>query len=201
MKYCVCVLAVVLTAAVLAPAPARAAAGGMLYEDIISSDAGCRDLFWQGVDALGAGKLKDAKGAFGKALKTDGKCFLAYLLLSQIAYAEKDAKESTDYLRKIPSEPPELLGMYEDLTTLLRADDYARLATQAKNLLAAYPQTMTAVATLHLLARAQYYSGEKEDALNTFKAAFMYSDLAPGTVPAYGSQEEMNELETFAGRR
>jgi len=172
-----------------------------LYEAIISPDAACRELFWRGVEAIGAEKLKDAEKDLKAAVKIDGNCFLAYILLSQIAYVYKDDRKATAYLERIPPEPPELAALYEDLVTALRADDYDRLAAGAAALLAAYPQTMTAVATLHLLARAQYYAGAKDEALQTFKAAFMYSELAPGTVPAYGSQAEMIELETFAGRR
>lgn len=177
------------------------AASPALYEDVVSADPACRESFWKGVEALGEGKVKDAEKSLKEAARLDGGCFLAYILLSQIAYARRDDKASTAYLQKIPPEPPEVQALYEDLVKALRADDYECLAKGAADLVAAYPQTMTAIAALHLLARAQYYTGAKEEALRTFKVAFMYSELAPGTVPAYASRAEMMELESFAGRQ
>jgi len=43
--------------------------------------------------------------------------------------------------------------------------------------------------------------GRRTEAALTLKAAYMYSDLAPGTVPAYGSEAEAEELKEFAGVR
>jgi len=62
-------------------------------------------------------------------------------------------------------------------------------------------KTMTAIAALHLLGRAQYWTGNKDDAFRILRVAYMYSDLAPGSVPAFGTQAEINEIETFVGRR
>lgn len=186
----------------VAVAAAGAAAGEAVpYEEIISPNAACRDYFWEGIDAVGARKLNDAREKLKKALQEDDGCFLAYLLLSQVEYAEGNDKESTEYLQRIPPEPPELTGLYEELAAALRADDYDVVAAQAEQLVAAYPQTIRAVAALHLLGRAQYHSGRRPEAALTLKAAYMYSDLAPGTVPAYGSDAEAEELEKFAGLR
>jgi hypothetical protein len=178
---------------------AWAAAADAPYEDIISPDADSRAAFWDGVDALGDGKLAQAKKDFESAVKEDDGCFLAYLLLSQIAYAEHDDAASTAYLESIPPEPPELRAMYEDLAAALRADDFEAVAAKAADVVAAYPQTVTAIAALHLLARAQYFLGRRAEAALTFKAAYMYSALAPGTVPAYASRVEAEEFEKFAG--
>lgn len=186
----------------VAVAAAGAAAGEAVpYEEIISPNAACRDYFWEGIDAVGARKLNDAREKLKKALQEDDGCFLAYLLLSQVEYAEGNDKESTEYLQRIPPEPPELTGLYEELAAALRADDYDVVAAQAEQLVAAYPQTIRAVAALHLLGRAQYHLGRRPEAALTLKAAYMYSDLAPGTVPAYGSDAEAEELEKFAGLR
>ena len=171
------------------------------YQDIISSNPECRDYFWKGVEDIGAGKLGPAEADLKKAADKDKNSFLAYILLSQLAYARKDDAKSTSYLQQIPAEPPELGASYEDMIKALQADDFARVETMARGILKGYPQTMTAVATLHFLARAQYYTDQKDEARETFKAAFMYSDLAPGTVPAYGSAAETEEMEKFAGRR
>lgn len=192
-------LIVVLIVAVAATA--AAADDAMPYEEIISPDAGCRAYFWEGIDAVGAGKIKDARGKLGKAVKADAGCFLAYLLLSQLEYAEGNDEKSTEYLQRIAAEPPELSAVYEELAAALRADDYETVASQAEKLVAAYPQTISAVAALHLLGRAQYHLGRRPEALLALKAAYMYSDLAPGTVPAYGSEAEAKELEKFAGVR
>ena len=63
------------------------------------------------------------------------------------------------------------------------------------------PQTIRAIAALHLLGRAQYRLGRRPEAALALKAAYMYSDLAPGTVPAYGSEAEAEEFVEFAGVR
>lgn len=169
------------------------------YQEIISDDADCRAYFWDGVDSLGNGKKAQAKKDFEKAVKEDEGCFLAYLLLSQIAYAEGDDEESTAYLRSIPPEPPELGAMYEDLAEALRADDFGVVSEKAGNIVTAYPQTITAIAALHLSGRAEYFLGHRAEAATILRAAYMYSALAPGTVPAYGSSVEAEEFEKFAG--
>jgi hypothetical protein len=184
---------------VLLFAAVSAAAAAAPYEDIISPDADCRAFFWDGVDALGDGELAQAKKNLESAVKEDDGCFLAYLLLSQIAYAEHDDPASTAYLERIPPEPPELRALYEDLAAALRADDFEAVAAKAANVVAAYPQTVTAIAALHLLARAQYALGRRAEAALTFKAAYMFSALAPGTVPAYASPVEAEEFAKFAG--
>ncbi len=171
------------------------------YAAVISRDATCREYFWKGIDAIGAGKLNGARDSLEKALREDDGCFLAYLLLSQVEYADGNDAKSTEYLERIPPEPPELAGLYEELAAALRADDYEKVAAQAEKLVAAYPQTIRAVAALHLLGRAQYHLGRRAEAALTLKAAYMYSDLAPGTVPAYGSEAEAEEVEKFAGVR
>jgi Tfp pilus assembly protein PilF len=192
-------LIVVLIVAVAATA--AAADDPMPFKEIISPDADCRDYFWEGIDEIGAGDMKGARDRLGKAVEADGDCFLAYLLLSQLEYAEGNDEKSTEYLERIAAEPPELSAVYEELTVALRADDYEAVASQADKLVAAYPQTIRAIAALHLLGRAQYQLGRRPEAALTLKAAYMYSDLAPGTVPAYGSPAEAEELEKFAGVR
>lgn len=171
------------------------------YPEIISASARCRDLFWEGVDAIGERKLGEAGAKLERAVKEDDGCFLAYLLLSQLEYAEGNDEKSTEFLQRITLEPPELRAMYEDVAAALRADDYDATAAKAEGLVAAYPQTITAIAALHLLARAEYHLGRAERARGILKVAYMYSDLAPGTVPAYGSEAEAEELEKFAGLR
>jgi TolA-binding protein len=171
------------------------------YQDIISPDAVCREYFWEGIDAIGARDMKGARDKLNEAVKEDSACFLAYLLLSQLEYAEGNDEKSSEYLRRVAAEPPELAGLYEEAAAALRADDYEAAAAQAEKLVKAYPQTMRAIAALHLLGRAQYFLGRRAEAALTLKAAYMYSDLAPGTVPAYGSAEEAEELERFAGLR
>ncbi len=185
------------TAAVTAYAVGEAAP----YQDIISPDAPCREYFWEGIDAIGAGDMKGARDSLNKAVEEDEGCFLAYLLLSQLEYAEGNDEKSSEYLRRVAAEPPELAALYEELAVALRADDYEAVAARAEKLVSAYPQTIRAIAALHLLGRAQYYLGRRAEAALTLKAAYMYSDLAPGTVPAYGSAEEADELERFAGLR
>ncbi len=186
--------------AVATPAALAAQEDGT-YPEIISASARCRDLFWDGVDAIGERKLGEAGAKLEQAVKEDDGCFLAYLLLSQLEYAEGNDEKSTEFLQRIPPEPPELRAMYEDVAAALRADDYDAAAAKAEGLVAAYPQTITAIAALHLLARAEYHLGRGERARRIFKVAYMYSDLAPGTVPAYGSEAEAEELEKFAGLR
>jgi tetratricopeptide (TPR) repeat protein len=182
-------------------ATAAGAEDAMPYEEIISPDADSRAYFWQGIDEIGAGDVKGARDKLNKAVKADGNCFLAYMLLSQIEYAEGNDEKSTEYLQRIAAEPPELDALYEEVAAALREDDYEAVASQARKLVAAYPQTIRAIAALHLLGRAQYQLGRRTDALLTLKAAYMYSDLAPGTVPAYGSPAEAEEFEEFAGVR
>lgn len=189
----------VLIAAVTATA--AAADDAMPYEEIISADAGCREYFWEGVDAIGGGKMKDARDKLDNAVKEDADCFLAYLLLGQLEYVEGNDEKSTEYLHRVAAEPPELSALYEEVAAALRADDYEAVASQAERLVAAYPQTIRAIAALHLLGRAQYQLGRRTEAALTLKAAYMYSDLAPGTVPAYGSEAEAEELKEFAGVR
>jgi hypothetical protein len=184
---------------VLAAAPVLAAGDEVPFEDIVSDDVACREYFWSGVDALGNGKLDAAKEDFENAVKADDGCFLVYLLLSQVAHAEGRDEESTAYLESIPPEPPELGAMYEDLAAALRADDYGAVEAKAENIIGAYPQTITAIATLHLLARAEYFLGNRDEATTIIKAAYMYSALAPGTVPAYASPVEAEEFEKLAG--
>jgi hypothetical protein len=184
---------------VLAATSALADEDYVPYQEIISDDADCRAYFWDGVDSLGGEKLAQAKKGFENAVKEDDNCFLAFLLLSQIAYAEGNDEESTAYLQSIPPEPPELGGMYEDLAEALRADDFGMVSEKAGNILIAYPQTITAIAALHLLGRAEYFLGHRAEAATILKAAYMYSALAPGTVPAYGSSVEAAEFEKFAG--
>lgn len=186
--------------AVATPAALAAQEDGT-YPEIISASARCRDLFWDGVDAIGERKLGEAGAKLEQAVKEDDGCFLAYLLLSQLEYAEGNDEKSTEFLQRIPPEPPELRAMYEDVAAALRADDYDAAAAKAEGLVAAYPQTITAIAALHLLARAEYHLGRGERARRIFKVAYLYSDLAPGTVPAYGSEAEAEELEKFAGLR
>jgi hypothetical protein len=187
-----------ITAACFAAAGAARAAS---YDAIVSRDAACNDAFWAGVDALGNDDLKGADAAFGKAVAADRGCFLAYLLLSQVAYARGNEDASAAWLRKAPPEPPEVEAAYDGIRAPLAAHDWPAVERKAQSIIAAYPQTMTALAALHLLGRAQYYGGKKEEALLTLKTAYMYSDLAPGTVPAYASEAEVVELQTFAGRR
>ena len=182
-------------------ATAVAADGAVPYEEIISADAGCREYFWEGIDAIGAGDMKGARDKLDKAVEADAGCFLAYLLLSQLEYVEGNDEKATEYLQRIASEPPELSALYEEVAVSLRADDYEAVASQAEKLVAAYPQTIRAIAALHLLGRAQYQLGRRPEAGLTLKEAYMYSDLAPGTVPAYGSAEEAEEFEKFAGVR
>ncbi len=201
MIYAALIAAIVVGAAFAVPPRAAAAGGDLVYKDIISSNAVCRAFFWQGIEAMGNENLEEGKGYLQGAAGADGACFLAYLLMSQIEYVAGNDKEATEYLQKIPPEPPELAGLYEDVAAALRADNYERVVTFATDLIAAYPQTITAIAALHLLARAQYYTGARDEARRTFKEAYLYSGLAPGTVPAYGSDAEATALETFAGVR
>lgn len=186
---------------IIAFAAAAAADDAMPYKEIISPDAGCREYFWEGIDEIGAGDVKGARDKLDKAVEADADCFLAYLLLSQLEYAEGNDEKSTEYLQRIAAEPPELAALYEELAAALRADDYEAVASQAEKLVAAYPQTIRAIAALHLLGRAQYQLGRRAEAALTLKAAYMYSDLAPGTVPAYGSPAEAEEFVEFAGVR
>ncbi len=182
-------------------AAAAAAEDAVPYEEIISPDAGCREYFWEGIDALGAGDVKGARDKLDKAVNEDDGCFLAYLLLSQLEYAEGNDEKSTEYLRRVAAEPPELDALYEELAAALRADDYEAVAAQAEKLVNAYPQMIWAIVALYLLGWAQYELGRRAEAALTLKTAYMYSDLAPGTVPAYGSPEEAVEFEEFAGVR
>lgn len=169
------------------------------YAEVVSANEACRDLFWAGVSALADGKTEEAKGNFDSALDADPGCFLAYFVLSQVAYFEGDDERSTAYLQQIPPEPPELRALYEDAVAALQHDDFEKVASTTSQIVAAYPQTITAIAALHLLGRAQYYLGRRAAAATTIKAAYLYSGLAPGTVPAYASQVEAEEIEKFAG--
>ncbi|UCH78373.1 MAG: hypothetical protein JSU81_00020 [Candidatus Coatesbacteria bacterium] len=176
-----------------------AAAAEEPYAEVVSANAACREHFWAGVSALADGKTDAAKENFDAALDVDPGCFLVYFVLSQVAYFEGDDAESTAYLQQIPPEPPELRAMYDDVAAALRADDFETVAASASQIVAAYPQTITAIAALHLLGRAQYYLGRRAEAATTIKVAYLYSGLAPGTIPAYASQVEAEEIEKFAG--
>jgi len=189
----------IITGLAAAGAASFAAPAEEPYAEIVSANAACRDLFWEGVSALADGKTDAAKENFDAALDADPGCFLVYFVLSQVAYFEGDDAESTAYLQKIPPEPPELRAMYDDAAAALRADDFETVAASASQIVAAYPQTITAIAALHLLGRAQYYLGRRAAATTTIKAAYLYSGLAPGTIPAYASQVEAEEIEKFAG--
>jgi len=127
--------------AVAVPAATFAAQEDGTYPEIISASARCRDLFWEGVDAIGERELGEARVKLERAVKEDDGCFLAYLLLSQLEYAEGNDEKSTEFLQRIPPEPPELRAMYEDVAAALRADDYDAAAAKAEDLVAAYPQT------------------------------------------------------------
>jgi hypothetical protein len=176
-----------------------AAAAEEPYAEIVSAEAECREHFWAGVSALADGETGSAKEDFRAALDVDPGCFLVYFVLSQVAYFEGDDAASTAYLEQIPPEPPELRAMYDDTAAALRADEFESVAASASQIVAAYPQTITAIAALHLLGRAQYYLGRRAAATTTIKAAYLYSGLAPGTIPAYASQVEAEEIEKFAG--
>lgn len=176
-------------------------AAALDFEDVISRNRLAREYFWQGVTALSEDDIALAEKNLKKAAELDPACFLAYMVLSQTEYARGNDREASAYLSKIPPEPPELAAAYEDLAADLRARNYEKVATSALSLVQAYPQTISAIAALHLLGRAWYYTDKKENALAAFKVAYMYSDLAPGTIPAYASPAEAMELETFAGRR
>jgi len=195
------VVSVILAGAGSAVAAESAESADLPYKEIISSNADSREVFWDGIAALGDNDLKTAGGDLEKAVGYDKNCFLAYILLSQISYAQGDEETSRLWLARMPQEPPEVDGIYDEIRGALRADDFPVIAKLSAELVRAYPQTMTAIAALHLLGRAQYWSGNKDDAFRTLRAAYMYSDLAPGTVPAFGTQAEINEIETFAGRR
>lgn len=171
------------------------------FKEVISPQADCREAFWEGVAALGDDNLSAAAANMEKAVAADKNCFLACILLSQLAFAADDEEASRAWLKRMPPEPPEVDGIYDEIRAALRADEYALIAKLSDDLIDAYPQTMTAIAALHLLGRAQYWMGNKEEAFRTLRAAYMYSDLAPGTVPAFGTQAEIIEIETFAGRR
>jgi thioredoxin-like negative regulator of GroEL len=187
-----------LTAAAAAVAGAPEA---LPYEDILSPDAACRDACWAGVEAIGAEDAAAARAAFEAAAARDPKCFVAWVMLSGLAAAAGDRELAATYVDRIPAEPPEVNAGYDRITAALREDDWAGVAARAGELIRAYPQTVTAISALHLLARAQYYGGSRDEAYTTLRAAYMYSDLVPGTVPTYASQAEANELELFAGRR
>jgi tetratricopeptide (TPR) repeat protein len=200
-RLCLLISAFSLAGAVGAAAAENAESANLPYKEIISSNADCRELFWNGVAALGEDDLKAAASNMEKAVGADNNCFLAYILLSQIAFAQGDEEASRTWFKRMPQDPPEVDGIYDQIRDALRADDFPVIAKLSAELVRAYPQTITAIAALHLLGRAQYWSGNKDDAFRTLRAAYMYSDLAPGTVPAFGTQAEINEIETFAGRR
>jgi tetratricopeptide (TPR) repeat protein len=176
-----------------------AAAEELPFPEIISANAECRAYFWAGYDAISEGDVKGARDNFERAAAEDNGCFMAYYVLSQIEDAQGDDEKATRYLEMIPPEPPELDALYEDIVTALRADDYETVASQTERLVAAYPQTIRAIAALHLLGRAEYHLGRLSEAKTSLGTAYVYSALAPGTVPAYGSQAEAEELEKFAG--
>ena len=185
-------------------AGAAAVAGGadaLPYEEILSPEPACREACWAGVDAIEANDMAKARTAFEAAAARDPKRFVAWIMLSGLAAAAGDRELAATYVGKIPAEPPEVNAGYDRITAALREDDWAGVAARAAELIRAYPQTPTAISALHLLARAQYYGGSRDEAYTTLRAAYMYSDLVPATVPTYASEAEANELELFAGRR
>jgi tetratricopeptide (TPR) repeat protein len=164
---------------------------------VISPNPAARAYFWEGIDALAEGDEAGAKDRFELAVGADEKCVLAYALLSQLAYAAHDEELSREYYDRMSEEPPELETLYAWAVEPTVDGNWAEAEARARELVEQYPQTLRAIALLHLLGRAQYYLGERDEAWETLNHAFMMSDLVPGTVPAYENEDEYETITAF----
>ncbi|UCE26309.1 MAG: hypothetical protein JSW52_08080 [Candidatus Coatesbacteria bacterium] len=164
---------------------------------VISPNPAARAYFWEGIDALADGDEIGAKDRFELAVGADEKCVLAYALLSQLAYAAGDEELSREYYDRMSEEPPELEVLYAWAVEPTAEGDWDEAAARAREFVEQYPQTLRAIAILHLLGRAQYYMGERDEAWETLNYAFMMSDLVPGTVPAYENEDEYETISAF----
>jgi len=164
---------------------------------VISPNPAARAYFWEGIDALAEGDEAGAEDKFELAVGADENCVLAYALLSQLAYAAHDEELSREYYDRMSEEPPELETLYAWAVEPTAEGDWAEAEARARELVEQYPQTLRAIATLHLLGRAQYYLGDRDEAWETLNYAFMMSDLVPGTVPAYEDEDEYETITAF----
>jgi tetratricopeptide (TPR) repeat protein len=166
-------------------------------DDVISPNPAALAYFWEGIDALAEGDEAGAEGKFELALGADENCIMAYSLLSQLAYAAGDEDMSREYYDRMSEEPPELEIIYAWAIEPTAEENWVEAAARAREFVEQYPQTLRAIAMLHLLGRAQYYVGERDEAWETLNYAFMMSDLAPGTVPAYANEDEIETITAF----
>jgi len=166
-------------------------------DDVISPNPAARAYFWEGIDALADGDEAGAKDKFELAVGADEDCIMAYSLLSQLAYAAGDDELSHEYYDRMSEEPPELEVLYSWAVEPTADENWADAAARSKEFVEQYPQTLRAIAMLHLLGRAQYYLGERDGAWETLNYAFMMSDLVPGTVPAYATEDEVETITAF----
>jgi tetratricopeptide (TPR) repeat protein len=164
---------------------------------VISPNPAARAYFWGGVDALAEGDEGGAKDKFELAVTADENCVMAYSLLSQLAYARGDEELSREYYDRMSEEPPELELIYAWAVEPTAEENWAEAAARSKEFVEQYPQTLRAIAMLHLLGRAQYYLGERDEAWETLNYSYMMSDLVPGTVPAYANEEELEIITAF----
>jgi tetratricopeptide (TPR) repeat protein len=166
-------------------------------DDVISPNPAARAYFWEGIDALAEGDEAGAEDKLELALGADENCIMAYSLLSQLAYAGGDEELSREYYDRMSEEPTELETIYAWAVEPTAEENWVEAAARSKEFVEQYPQTLRAIATLHLLGRAQYYLGETDEAWETLNYAYMMSDLVPGTVPAYASEEELEIITAF----
>lgn len=174
-----------------------ASATAYVNDAVISPDPAARAYFWEGIDALADGDEAGAEDKFELALGADENCIMAYSLLSQLAYAASDEELSREYYDRMSEEPPELETIYAWAVEPTAEGDWPEAAARAREFVEQYPQTLRAIAILHLLGRAQYHLGERDEAWETLNYAFMMSDLAPGTVPAYANEDEIKTITEF----
>ena len=166
-------------------------------DDVISPNPAARAYFWDGIDALAEGDETGAEDKFELAVGADENCILAYALLSQLAYAAGDEELSREFYNRMSEEPPELEIIYAWAVEPTAEENWVEAAARAHEFVEQYPQTLRAIAMLHLLGRAQYYVGERDEAWETLNYAFMMSDLTPGTVPAYADEDEYETITAF----
>lgn len=174
-----------------------ASAAAYTNDAVISPNPAARAYFWKGIDALAEGDEAGAEDKFELAVKADENCIMAYALLSQLAYAAGDEELSREYYDRMSEEPPELETIYAWAVEPTAEENWAEAAARSKEFVEQYPETMRAIAMLHLLGRAQYYLGERDEAWETLNYAYMLSDLAPGTVPAYENEDEYETITAF----
>jgi tetratricopeptide (TPR) repeat protein len=187
----IAVYTIVVLSSFALPAP------GYTNDAVISPNPAARAYFWEGIDALAEGDEAGAEDKLELAVKADENCIMAYALLSQLAYAGGDEKASREYYDLMTKEPPELETIYAWAVEPTAGENWAEAAARSKEFVEQYPETLRAIAMLHLLGRAQYYLGERDEAWETLNYAYMLSDLAPGTVPAYSDENEMETITAF----